>query len=42
MSNDAITAILQSHPFTEGFWPDHIARLSAMACEVRFRSGELI
>jgi hypothetical protein len=27
MSNHVITAILQSHPFTEGFWPDHIARL---------------
>src|ERR1035438_10583175 len=42
MSNDAITAILQSHPFTEGFWPEHIARLSAMASEVRFDQGELI
>ena len=42
MSNDAITAILQSHPFTEGFWPDHIARLSAMASEVHFAQGELI
>jgi CRP-like cAMP-binding protein len=42
MSNDVITAILQSHPFTEGFWPDHIARLSAMASEVRFRPGESI
>jgi hypothetical protein len=28
MVNDVITAILQSHPFTEGFWPDHIARLT--------------
>ena len=37
-----ITAILQSHPFTQGFWPDHIARLSAMASQVSFRPGELI
>jgi CRP/FNR family cyclic AMP-dependent transcriptional regulator len=42
MSTDVITSILQSHPFTEGFWPDHIARLSAMASEMRFRPGELI
>jgi CRP-like cAMP-binding protein len=42
MGNDVVTAILQSHPFTEGFWPDHIARLTAMASEVRFRSGESI
>ena len=42
MSSDSITAILQSHHFTEGFWPDHIARLSAMASEVRFGPGELI
>jgi hypothetical protein len=31
MSNDVFTAILQSHPFSKGFWPDHIARLTAMA-----------
>jgi CRP/FNR family transcriptional regulator, cyclic AMP receptor protein len=42
MSADVIAIILQSHPFTEGFWPDHIARLSAMASEVRFRPGEAI
>jgi CRP-like cAMP-binding protein len=42
MSTDAITTILQSHPFVEGFWPDHIARLSAMASEAHFRPGELI
>jgi CRP-like cAMP-binding protein len=36
------TAILQAHPFTNGFWPDHIARLSAMASQVSFRPGELI
>jgi len=42
MSTVAVAAILQSHPFTEGFWPDHIARLSAMAGEVRFAPGEMI
>ena len=42
MSTDVIANILQSHPFTEGFWPDHIARLSNMAAEVRFRPGEAI
>jgi CRP-like cAMP-binding protein len=42
MSTDVIANILHSHPFTEGFWPDHIARLSAMAGEVRFRPGEAI
>ena len=42
MGTDIITEILKSHPFTEGFWPDHVARLSAMAGEVRFRPGELI
>jgi CRP-like cAMP-binding protein len=42
MSTDVITSILQSHPFTEGFWPDHIARLSAMASEVHFGPGEMI
>jgi CRP/FNR family cyclic AMP-dependent transcriptional regulator len=35
-------AILQAHPFTHGFWPDHIARLSDMASQVTFRPGELI
>src|ERR1017187_8615480 len=42
MSSEVVTGILQSHPFTEGFWPDHIARLGAMASEVHFRQGELI
>jgi CRP-like cAMP-binding protein len=42
MSDDAIHAILISHPFTEGFWPDHIERLRAMASQVRFRPEELI
>src|SRR4051794_9779351 len=42
MSADVISDILKGHPFTKGFWPDHIARLSAMGSEVRFRSGEAI
>jgi CRP-like cAMP-binding protein len=42
MSTDGITSILRAHPFTAGFWPDHIARLSAMASEVQFRTDELI
>jgi len=36
------TATLQDHPFTKGFWPEHIARLAAMAGEVHFTPGELI
>ncbi|MBZ5727886.1 MAG: Crp/Fnr family transcriptional regulator [Acidobacteriia bacterium] len=42
MSTENITAILQEHPFTKGFWPDHIARLAAMASETHFVPGELI
>jgi len=42
MSIDVITGILKAHPFTEGFWPDHIARLAAMGSQTRFRQGELI
>jgi CRP-like cAMP-binding protein len=33
---------IKCHPFAEGFWPDHIARLGAMGSEVHFRRGELI
>lgn len=36
------TALLQDHPFTKGFWPDHVARLAAMASEATFSPGELI
>lgn len=42
MSSDAINAFLKDHPFTQGFWPEHIARLSDMAAEVHFQPGELI
>ena len=38
----AITADLSTHAFTQGFWPDHIARLRNMASEVTFRPGEMI
>jgi CRP-like cAMP-binding protein len=34
--------MLQAHPFTKGFWPDHVTRLAAMAGEVTFAPGELI
>ena len=34
--------MLQDHPFTKGLWPDHVARLAAMASEVTFAPGELI
>jgi CRP/FNR family transcriptional regulator, cyclic AMP receptor protein len=33
---------LREHPFLEGFAPEHINRLAAMASEVRFSKGELI
>jgi len=42
MSSDVITNLLREHPFTQGFWPDHISRLSAMAAELRFQPDELI
>ncbi|PWU11774.1 MAG: Crp/Fnr family transcriptional regulator [Terriglobia bacterium] len=37
-----IADFLREHNFSKGFWPEHIARLAAMASEVHFRSGELI
>jgi CRP/FNR family transcriptional regulator, cyclic AMP receptor protein len=42
MSSDTTTALLHQHPFTHGFWPDHIARLSAMAAELHFQPEDLI
>jgi CRP-like cAMP-binding protein len=42
MSVETITGILKTHPFTEGFWEDHVARLASMASEMHFRQGELI
>jgi len=40
--SETIHHLLQQHPFCQGFWPDHIARLSAMGSEVHFQTGELI
>ena len=37
-----LVELLQNHPFTKGFWPDHVARLAAMASETRFAGGEII
>lgn len=42
MSTEVIHGLLASHPFCQGFWPDHVARLSAMASEVHFEPGESI
>lgn len=42
MSTEIVTSLLSEHPFTKGFWPDHVARLAAMASEVRFLRNELI
>jgi len=38
----SVTALLQQHPFTKGFWPEHIGRLAAMAGKVQFEPGETI
>jgi CRP-like cAMP-binding protein len=37
-----IADLLRDHPFTKGFWPEHVARLAGMASEVFFPAGELI
>ena len=42
MNNDVVTALLRDHPFTHGFWPEHIEHLATMAGEVHFQPGELI
>ncbi|HUI54450.1 MAG TPA: Crp/Fnr family transcriptional regulator [Bryobacteraceae bacterium] len=42
MSTECIAALLKEHPFCQGFWPDHVARLAAMASEARFQPGELV
>ncbi|HEY2015321.1 MAG TPA: cyclic nucleotide-binding domain-containing protein, partial [Bryobacteraceae bacterium] len=42
MSSEIVNAVLADHPFTKGFWPDHIVHLAAMASEMRFVPGELI
>jgi len=42
MTTESLAGALEQHPFTRGFWPDHIARLAAIASETRFRCQELI
>jgi CRP-like cAMP-binding protein len=42
MTSEDLAGLLREHPFTEGFWPEHIARLAAMASEARFAADELI
>ncbi|HEY1338010.1 MAG TPA: Crp/Fnr family transcriptional regulator [Bryobacteraceae bacterium] len=42
MTADTVACALQEHPFTAGLWPDHIAKLAAMAGEAHFLPGELI
>lgn len=42
MSTEIVKGLLTEHPFTKGFWPDHVAHLAAMAGEVRFLRNELI
>src|SRR5689334_14935182 len=37
-----LQAALIEHPFLRKFWPEHAARLAAMAAEVRVETGELI
>ncbi len=34
--------LLTAHPFCRDFWPEHMARLAAMASEARFQPDELI
>jgi CRP/FNR family transcriptional regulator, cyclic AMP receptor protein len=42
MAFDDNAAILNSHSFTQGFWPEHVQRLASMASQVHFPPGELI
>ena len=42
MSTEIVQGLLHEHPFCQSFWPEHIARLAAMASEVHFEPGELI
>src|SRR3954463_8809463 len=37
-----MTTLVHEHPFTERFWPEHVARLASMASEAHFAPGELI
>ena len=40
--SSTVSYILHDHPFCRGFWPDHVAKLAAMASEVHFQPGESI
>ncbi|HZT29291.1 MAG TPA: Crp/Fnr family transcriptional regulator [Bryobacteraceae bacterium] len=42
MTIENVTDTLREHPFLQGFRPDHIDKLAAMASEVRFGKNELI
>ena len=42
MTTENVASLLEGHPFTEGLWPAHIARLAAMAGSVHFTRDELI
>jgi CRP/FNR family transcriptional regulator, cyclic AMP receptor protein len=42
MISETITGILHEHPFTRGFWPEHVDKLAAMAGETHFAPSELI
>lgn len=42
MTTEELAGLLREHPFTEGFWPEHIERLATMASVARFAAGELI
>ena len=42
MTSENLANTLREHPFLEGFDPEHIDKLAAMASEVRFGKGALI
>jgi len=42
MSTEIVHGLLRDHPFCQSFWPDHVARLAAMASEMHFEAGESI
>jgi CRP-like cAMP-binding protein len=37
-----MASYLEQHPFTQSFWPEHIAQMAAMASETRFNAGDAI
>ena len=42
MTTEQLAKLLTEHSFTEGFWPEHIEKLAAMASVARFAADELI